>query len=118
MKRGVSQEKLAEMGTFIATTLGCSNAENIVLPDNLAVDGIEERDSIAPEIELAVGDSACAVEEYETTNGPADYALCVDGRILGIVEAKKLTLGPQSVLTCSANHVMKMERCPIQPISA
>jgi type I restriction enzyme R subunit len=41
----------------------------------------------------------CAIEEFETANGPADYALCVDGRILGIVEAKKLTLGPQSVLT-------------------
>ena len=41
----------------------------------------------------------CAIEEFETTNGPADYALCADGKILGIVEAKKLTLGPQSVLT-------------------
>ncbi len=41
----------------------------------------------------------CAIEEFETANGPADYALCVGGRILGIVEAKKLTLGPQSVLT-------------------
>jgi type I restriction enzyme R subunit len=40
-----------------------------------------------------------AIEEFETNNGPADYALCVDGRIIGIVEAKKLTLGPQSVLT-------------------
>jgi len=40
----------------------------------------------------------CAVEEYETANGPADYALCLDGKILGIVEAKKLTLGPQNVL--------------------
>ena len=39
------------------------------------------------------------VEEYETANGPADYALCVDGQALGIVEAKKLTLGPQNVLT-------------------
>ena len=27
------------------------------------------------------------------------FALCVGGRILGIVEAKKLTLGPQNVLT-------------------
>src|SRR5215469_13781352 len=43
--------------------------------------------------------SSCAIEEFETANGPADYALCVDGKILGIVEAKKLTLGPQSVLT-------------------
>lgn len=42
---------------------------------------------------------ACAIEEYPTENGPADYALCVDGKILGIVEAKKLTLGPQNVLT-------------------
>jgi len=40
-----------------------------------------------------------AVEEYPTENGPADYALFVNGRILGIVEAKKLTLGPQNVLT-------------------
>ena len=41
----------------------------------------------------------CAVEEYPTENGPADYALCVGGNVLGIVEAKKLTLGPQNVLT-------------------
>jgi type I restriction enzyme, R subunit len=41
----------------------------------------------------------CAIEEYPTDNGPADYALCVGCRILGIVEAKKLTLGPQNVLS-------------------
>ena len=41
----------------------------------------------------------CAIEEYQTDNGPADYALCVEGKILGIVEAKKLTLGPQNVLS-------------------
>ncbi len=41
----------------------------------------------------------CAIEEYPTNNGPADYALCLGGRLLGIVEAKKLTLGPQNVLT-------------------
>jgi type I restriction enzyme R subunit len=41
----------------------------------------------------------CAIEEYPTENGPADYALCVGGKILGIVEAKKLTLGPQNVLS-------------------
>ncbi len=39
------------------------------------------------------------IEEFPTSNGPADYGLCVDGRLLGIVEAKKLTLGPQNVLT-------------------
>src|SRR5579885_1310621 len=41
----------------------------------------------------------CAIEEYPTDKGPADYALCVDGQILGILEAKKLTLGPQNVLS-------------------
>ena len=41
----------------------------------------------------------CAVEEYPTDQGPADYALCVGGQILGIVEGKKLTLGPQNALT-------------------
>src|SRR5437762_12430212 len=41
----------------------------------------------------------CAIEEYPTDSGPADYALCIGGQILGIVEAKKLTLGPQSVLS-------------------
>src|SRR6266705_3438514 len=41
----------------------------------------------------------CAIEEFPTENGPADYALCLDGRIIGVVEAKKLTLGPQDVLT-------------------
>src|SRR3954453_6487713 len=42
---------------------------------------------------------AYRLEEYETTAGPADYALCVDDEALGIVEAKKLSLGPQNVLT-------------------
>ena len=40
-----------------------------------------------------------AVEEFPTDNGPADYALCDDGLVLGAVEAKKVTLGPQNVLT-------------------
>jgi type I restriction enzyme R subunit len=40
-----------------------------------------------------------AVTEYPTASGPADYALIVDGRLLGIVEAKKLSLGAQGVLT-------------------
>jgi type I restriction enzyme R subunit len=38
----------------------------------------------------------CAITEYPTENGPADYALCVGGQILGIVEAKKLSLGDGS----------------------
>ena len=38
-------------------------------------------------------------EEEETSAGPADYALWLDRRIVGVVEAKKVTLGPQNVLT-------------------
>ena len=39
-----------------------------------------------------------AVEEFPTANGPADYALFVDGKMLGIVEAKKVTVNPQNVM--------------------
>jgi type I restriction enzyme R subunit len=39
-----------------------------------------------------------AVEEYPTENGPADYALFVAGRLLGIIEAKKVSVGAQNVL--------------------
>lgn len=39
-----------------------------------------------------------AVEEYPTNNGPADYALFVKGKLLGIIEGKKVRVGPQNVL--------------------
>ena len=39
-----------------------------------------------PEKSLATYDG-CAIKEYPTENGPADYALCAGGQILGIVEA-------------------------------
>src|SRR5438477_10867806 len=39
-----------------------------------------------------------AVEELPTANGPADYALFVRGKLLGIIEAKKVTVNPQNVL--------------------
>jgi len=51
-----------------------------------------------PDLNLATLNN-CAVAEYPTANGPADYALVVEGQMLGIIEAKKLTLGPQNVLT-------------------
>jgi type I restriction enzyme R subunit len=44
------------------------------------------------------GNSA-AVTEFETEAGPADYALWDHNEALGVVEAKKVTLGPQGVLT-------------------
>lgn len=50
-----------------------------------------------------------AVEEYPTRAGPADYALLSNGRIVGIVEAKKITLGPQNVLTQSERYSRGLE---------
>src|SRR6266480_8023600 len=54
----------------------------------------------------------CAIEEYPTDNGPADYALCVNGQIVGVVEAKKLTLGPQNVLTQAQRYSRGMSASP------
>lgn len=39
-----------------------------------------------------------AVTEFPTASGPADYALFVKGKLLGIIEAKKVGLSPQNVL--------------------
>ncbi|MCJ7446555.1 MAG: DEAD/DEAH box helicase family protein [Bacteroidales bacterium] len=39
-----------------------------------------------------------AIEEFETANGPADYGLIVNGKLLGFVEAKKIEVGAQNVL--------------------
>jgi type I restriction enzyme, R subunit len=41
---------------------------------------------------------AVAVEEYPTESGPADYALFVNGQLLGFIEAKKVAVSPQNVL--------------------
>lgn len=43
------------------------------------------------------GDAA-AIEEFATDAGPADYALVDQGHVLGVIEAKKLTVGPGGVL--------------------
>ncbi len=55
-----------------------------------------------------------AVEEYPTANGPADYALFVNGRILGIIEAKKLSLGPQNVLVQAQRYSEGVSESPFQ----
>ncbi len=39
-----------------------------------------------------------AVEEFPTENGPADYALFVNGELLAVLEAKKVGVDPQNVL--------------------
>ena len=48
-----------------------------------------------------------ALTEFPTANGPADYAL-IAGRPLGVVEAKKVTLGPQNVLTQAERYARGM----------
>ena len=53
-----------------------------------------------------------AIEEYPTDAGPADYALCVGGQILGVVEAQKLTLGPQNALTQAERYSRGANRKP------
>jgi len=39
-----------------------------------------------------------AVEEYPTETGPVDYALFVGGKLLGMIEAKKLSVGAENAL--------------------
>lgn len=56
--------------------------------------------------------SRAAVEEFPTLNGPADYALCDGGSSLGVVEAKKVTLGPQNVLTQSQRYSLGFDANP------
>ena len=36
-----------------------------------------------------------AVEEFPTASGPVDYALFVKGKLLGMIEAKRLSLGAE-----------------------
>jgi len=54
----------------------------------------------------------CALEEFPTANGPADYALCLDGKIVAVVEAKKVTLGPQNVLTQAERYASGIAGSP------
>jgi type I restriction enzyme R subunit len=72
--------------------------------------------TIAPA--LSDGDlSGCdkhALVEFETTNGPADYALAVKSQPLGVVEAKKVTLGRQNVLTQAQRYARGFANSPFQ----
>jgi len=55
---------------------------------------------------------ASAVEEFPTDAGPADYALCDRGRLVGVAEAKKLTVGPEGVLTQAARYSRGLQTSP------
>lgn len=56
-------------------------------------------DAIGWPLEPERAPGAHRTEEHPTDAGSADYALCVGDRVLGVVEAKKVTVGPQNVLT-------------------
>ncbi|MFY9982656.1 MAG: type I restriction-modification enzyme R subunit C-terminal domain-containing protein [Methanoregula sp.] len=56
--------------------------------------------------------SKYALEEFPTDNGPADYALCLEGKIVAVIEAKKLTLGPQNVLTQAERYAQGISKSP------
>jgi type I restriction enzyme R subunit len=53
-----------------------------------------------------------AIEEYPTANGPADYALFYREQPLAIVEAKKLTTGPQNVLQQAQRYARGLADSP------
>jgi type I restriction enzyme R subunit len=68
---------------------------------------VDHHDAITP---TAV--KATAVREWPTANGPADYALCDQGEILSVVEAKKLTVGPNGVLTQAERYSRGIDQEP------
>ncbi len=53
-----------------------------------------------------------AVEEFPTSNGPADYALFSDGQLLGVVEAKKLSVGAKGALTQAERYSKGVAESP------
>jgi type I restriction enzyme R subunit len=66
-------------------------------------------DPDASEAQIASG---LAIREFPTTNGPADYALMDTGQPIGVVEAKKLSLGPQGVLTQAERYSRGINQQP------
>lgn len=53
-----------------------------------------------------------ALAEFPTGNGPADYALCLDGKIIAVIEAKKLTISPDGVLTQAVRYAEGLSSNP------
>lgn len=48
-------------------------------------------------------------DEVETEAGPCDYGLYLDGKLLGLIEAKKLSLAPQNVLSQAERYAEGIE---------
>lgn len=55
---------------------------------------------------------AVAQTELPTDNGPADYALTLDGKVVAIVEAKRVGLGPQEVLSQAERYARGLPGSP------
>lgn len=53
-----------------------------------------------------------AITEFDTQTGPADYVLAVDGQLVGVIEAKRLSLGPQNVLTQAERYARGLDDTP------
>lgn len=53
-----------------------------------------------------------ALEEYPTANGPVDYALFHHGEPLALVEAKRLSVGPQNVLQQAQRYAKGLTGSP------
>lgn len=51
-----------------------------------------------------------AIEEYPTANGPADYVLVSKGKIIAVVEAKKVEVGTQSVLNQAKRYALGIDQ--------
>jgi type I restriction enzyme, R subunit len=69
---------------------------------------VADSSQVVPEATLF----ATAIPEHQTFDGPADYALCNAQRILGVVEAKRLTVGPMGVLTQAARYSRGIRQQP------
>lgn len=53
-----------------------------------------------------------AVTEWPTANGPADDVLFVQGQPLGVVEAKRLSLGPRNALAQAERYSKGLTESP------
>lgn len=62
--------------------------------------------------EEKVTHSQGAVEEYPTEHGPADYVLFSNSNPIAVVEAKKLAVGPQNVLTQAQRYASGVRKSP------
>lgn len=51
-----------------------------------------------------------AIEELQTANGLADYVLVVNGKLIGMVEAKKMEVDFQNVLEQPKRHLNRANK--------